>query len=279
MSSKIARANVASVLRSRSFSAQAAHKHEGHHALPKQQLKQTKLPNGLVVAALENYSPISRVGVFVRAGPRFEAPGQLGINHALRNAAGLSTKTSTIFGITRNVEYGGGRITATNTREDISYVLTSDRDNIGANLRFLADTVTRPAFKPWELEDYAYRMNIDVARLHHNPEAQLLEAVHQAAFRGGLRNPLYAPEYLIGKYDHNDLLSYVTDNFLTSRMAVVGLGVELGALVEAIEKNFSLNSASAPKVPDSKYVGGDLRVGTHDDVALTAVVTEGAGYE
>ena len=51
--------------------------------------RQTKLANGLSIVAIENNSPISRVGVFVRAGPRFELPGQLGASHALRAAAGL----------------------------------------------------------------------------------------------------------------------------------------------------------------------------------------------
>lgn len=278
MSSKLAKANVGCMLRSRTFSAQAAHKVEGHHALAKQSLKQIKLPNGLIIAAVENLSPVSRVGVFIRAGARYEKPGQLGITHSLRNAAGLSTQTSTIFGIARNVEYTGGSLSATTNREDIAYVLENSRDSIGENLRFLADTVTRPAFKPWELEDFAYRTGIDLERLKQNPQAQLLEALHKAAFRGGLGNSVYSPSYEVKNHDHNALSSYVADNFLANRMAIVGLGVELGALVAEVEKNFTLNTSSAvPATPESKYVGGIVRVDTGADLVYSAVVAEGVG--
>lgn len=49
----------------------------------------TKLPNGLVIASLENYSPASRIGVLVRAGSRYEAIDNLGVTHMLRLAASL----------------------------------------------------------------------------------------------------------------------------------------------------------------------------------------------
>jgi ubiquinol-cytochrome c reductase core subunit 2 len=278
MSSKIAKANVGSILRTRNFSAQAAHASEGHHALAKQSLKQTKLPNGMVIAALENLSPISRVGVFVRAGARFEKPGQIGLTHSLRNAAGLSTQSSTVFGITRNVEYVGGSLIATTNREDIAYVLEGNRDNIGQNLRFLGDTITRPAFKPWELTDFAFRTQIDLERLKQNPQAQLLEAVHRAAFRGGLGNSLFTPSFEIKNHDHNALNTYVADNFLANRMAVIGLGVELEELVAAVEGNFMLNTSSAGQsAPDSKFIAGNVRVDTGANLTYAAVVAEGVG--
>lgn len=49
----------------------------------------SKLPNGLVIASLENYSPASKIGVFVKAGSRFEGDSHLGVTHLLRLAASL----------------------------------------------------------------------------------------------------------------------------------------------------------------------------------------------
>lgn len=51
--------------------------------------KVTKLPSGLVIASLENYSPASRIGVLVRAGSRYETMDNLGVTHLLRLAASL----------------------------------------------------------------------------------------------------------------------------------------------------------------------------------------------
>lgn len=49
----------------------------------------SKLPNGLVIASLENYSPLSNIGVFVKAGSRYETVENQGVSHVLRLAANL----------------------------------------------------------------------------------------------------------------------------------------------------------------------------------------------
>ncbi|KAK2097672.1 hypothetical protein P7K49_023123 [Saguinus oedipus] len=49
----------------------------------------TKLPNGLVIASLENYAPVSRIGLFIKAGSRYENSNNLGTTHLLRLASGL----------------------------------------------------------------------------------------------------------------------------------------------------------------------------------------------
>ena len=49
----------------------------------------TKLPNGIKVASVENYSPLSRVALVASAGPRFEDGDNLGVSHCLRVASGL----------------------------------------------------------------------------------------------------------------------------------------------------------------------------------------------
>lgn len=56
-------------------------------------LQVSKLPNGLVIASLENYSPLSRVGLFVKAGSRYETLENQGVSHVLRLAANLVTIT------------------------------------------------------------------------------------------------------------------------------------------------------------------------------------------
>lgn len=52
-------------------------------------LQVSKLPNGLVIASLENNSSSSSVGVFVKAGSRFETVENQGVSHVLRLAANL----------------------------------------------------------------------------------------------------------------------------------------------------------------------------------------------
>lgn len=52
-------------------------------------LQVTRLPSGLVITSLENYSPASKIGVFIKAGCRYETPENQGVTHLLRLASGL----------------------------------------------------------------------------------------------------------------------------------------------------------------------------------------------
>ncbi|XP_042300302.1 cytochrome b-c1 complex subunit 2, mitochondrial-like, partial [Sceloporus undulatus] len=69
--------------------AEAAAAGQAQIQLHPQELEITKLPNGLVIASLENYSPVSRIGVFVKAGSRYESTANLGTSHLLRLASNL----------------------------------------------------------------------------------------------------------------------------------------------------------------------------------------------
>lgn len=46
----------------------------------------------------------------------------------LRIAAGLTTRTCTHFGLTRNIQQVGGNLTAQVDRETVSYTLETKRD-------------------------------------------------------------------------------------------------------------------------------------------------------
>ena len=62
------------------------------------------LSNGLTVASLENHSPVTTIGVVVKAGSRNEGHDNAGVSHALRIASGLATKKNSAFTIVRNIQ-------------------------------------------------------------------------------------------------------------------------------------------------------------------------------
>lgn len=61
--------------------------------------------------------------LFFRAGSRYEPQTELGIAHVLRSAAGLSTKLSNGFIISRKLAQIGASVTASGDREFIYYTL------------------------------------------------------------------------------------------------------------------------------------------------------------
>jgi len=244
--------------------------------LAKQDAKVSQSSAGITVASVENYSPVSQVSVVVRAGSRYENPYNLGIVHCIRNSGALSTKKHTGFAITRNLELKGSRLDVSSTREHIVYTLQCIRDEIDSGLEILADVSTNQAFKPWEVEDSSYRIQLDLALFENNPAAVVMEALHKAAFRGGLGNSLYCPSFMVGKHSTESLLNYVKDNFAAPKTAVVGLGVSHENLQRAVSKLFNLsNSAGADGT--SKFGGGEVRLERDIPFVHTAIVAEGSG--
>ncbi|XP_066991507.2 cytochrome b-c1 complex subunit 2, mitochondrial [Anabrus simplex] len=258
----------------RSYAAQAAVNPSScaSHSLD---VKTTVLPNKLVVASLESSSPVSRVSIVFRAGSRYEQPDSLGASHILRIAGGLTTSDSTQFGITRNVQQVGGNLNVTGDRETVAYTLEVKRDSLDSTLKFLEDAATKQMFKPWELSDNVPRLKFELAALP--PTVQLLELLHKAAYKSGLGNSLFIPDYLIGKISSETMQHYVQSTFLTNRAAVVGVGVDHDELV-ACARNLCLESGEGPQ-SSSKFRNGEIRQDTGSQLAHVAVATEGASIQ
>ncbi|MGH0161891.1 UNVERIFIED_CONTAM: hypothetical protein FKN15_042036 [Acipenser sinensis] len=213
----------------RLYSAQAAPKFQAAAAaervrLPAQDPQITKLPNGLVIASLENYSPCSKIGVFVRAGSRYENVGNLGVTHLLRLAANLTTKGASAFRITRGVEAVGGGLSVTSTKENMVYSVECMRDYVDTVMEYLINVTTAPEFRHWEVADRTYRIKVDKALALQNPQLGVLENLHTAAYKSALCNTLYCPDYMVGKITSEQLHAFVQNNFTSARMALVGLG-------------------------------------------------------
>ena len=68
-------------------------------------------PNGVVVASLENHSPITRIAAVINAGARDENKNERGVTHALRVYSGLATKNYSKFGLSRTLDQIGAELT------------------------------------------------------------------------------------------------------------------------------------------------------------------------
>ncbi|XP_076458999.1 cytochrome b-c1 complex subunit 2, mitochondrial-like isoform X2 [Babylonia areolata] len=236
--------------------------------------KLTKLPNGVTVASLENYSPVSRVALVANAGARFEDGDNLGVTHCLRLASGLSTQNLSSFYITRSVEQAGADFTCSSTREYMFYRIDCLRNDLDLVTKVLAETTTAPALKPWELADLGVNMGLDLANLKAQPHVQLFDMLHKAAFRDTLGRSLYAPEFMVGKYTSEQLLHYMKTYFSAGRLALVGVGVDHEHLVAQAKQITPFTSAGAVN-NKAKYSGDEIRMEMGGDFTYAAVAVEG----
>lgn len=153
--------------------------------LPSEELRCSTLENGLSLYSSENQSPVSRIVIVTKAGPRYETGTSLGASHLVRCMAGLKGKNSTGFAITRNLEWVGANISAAATRDHIIYTLECNRDYAASAIRFLNDVAFAPTFKHWQIDDILPKLERELGAFQHDQGALLMDALHSASFRGG----------------------------------------------------------------------------------------------
>nr|XP_046270942.1 cytochrome b-c1 complex subunit 2, mitochondrial [Scatophagus argus] len=243
--------------------------------LSPQNVQVSKLPNGLVIASLENYSPLSSVGVFVKAGSRYETMENQGVSHVLRLAANLTTKGASAFRICRGVESLGGSLSVTSSRETMVYTVDCLRDHLDSLMEYLVNVTSAQEFRPWEVKDLTPRVKTDKALAQQCPQIGVIEKLHEAAYKNALSNSLYCPDYMVGRISPNQLHSFVEDNFTTGRMALVGLGVKHSVLRQVGEGLLSVRTGAGAPTAKAVYRGGELRVQTNDDLVHALIASEG----
>jgi len=258
----------------RQFAAQAAVARAEHNLVKAEPLKVSTLSNGINVASIENHSPVTTIGVVLKAGSRNETYDNTGLAHTLRVAAGLATTKKTAFGITRNLQQMGASMTCIQGREHTMYAVQSTRDNANVAVEYLTDVVSNQAFKPWEVSRNVPNQKLEVASM--SPATQAMELLHQAAFRSGLGNSLYCPASKVGSHGPAQLGQFVSKHFTTNRTAVLGLGVSHADLKQYADY-LQLDTGAGPSAVASKYAGGELRVESGGGLAYVALAANSAG--
>lgn len=235
----------------------------------------TNLPNKLAVASAEAGAAVSRVSIVYRAGSRCETADNLGASHVLRAAAGLSTKTATNFGITRNLQQVGASLTAVSDRELITYTVTVTKDELETGLKYLEAAATGQVFKPWELADLTAMVKADIARVPVELEA--VESLHKAAFHCGVGNSVFCPSYNAGKHSSETMQHFVASNCTTNRAAVAGVGVDHQLLV-GFAQSLNMESGGSGDSKADSFNSSEIRHERGGNRAAVAVATQGAGW-
>ncbi|KAL4240160.1 Cytochrome b-c1 complex subunit 2 [Mactra antiquata] len=246
----------------------------------------TATQNNVKIAAVENGGPVSRVTFMVKAGSRYEDFSNLGVTHLLRHFTHLSTAENSSLKVIKDVEISGGGISTTTTRDYASITFSCTRDKMADLFSICAPAVTRSALFDWDVFhlNTSFKTQVDVGSLQGQPELELLELLHGAAFRGGsLGNSLYISPRFIGKLNKSNVMQFVANNYTPERTAIAASNVDIEQLAqlvstmkfprekfaeqaqafEGLEEGQEFTSylnASAESDGKARYVGGESRV-------------------
>ncbi|KAL2500979.1 putative mitochondrial-proCES [Forsythia ovata] len=220
----------------------------------------TTLPNGLKIASETAVNPAASIGLYVDCGSIYETPASFGATHLLERMAFKSTNNRSHLRIVREVEAIGGNVTASVSREHMSYTYDALKTYVPQMVELLVDSVRNPAFLDWEVSEQLLKVSAEVSEYSKNPQHVLLEAIHSAGYSGPYANSLLASESAVNRLNSTVLEEFVAEHYTASRMVLVASGVDHDELIKYAEPLLSdLPNVPRPAEPTPVYTGGDFR--------------------
>jgi len=273
MSSKLSGTSLIKSL-SRGLSAKAATK----QAVTTGQLHIEKSRTGATVVSFDNNEPVSRVGVFLKAGSRYAtAPGLAFVMRQVASA-GLSAQQRTGLNMVRTAHNLGATRSLDVGREVACYSMASNRDFVDEILSILTTVTSNTDYLHYEYPTETESSRIKAA-LKLSPLERALDMVFKAAYRAQpMGNTLYCPDYSANSISTYQVNDYIRATHGSSGLVIVGSGMEHDVLFEAaagmgVEDGGVVGGAAAPT-----YNGGDLRQDNGGNSTTVAIMGKGAKY-
>ncbi|KAF9306613.1 ubiquinol-cytochrome c reductase core subunit 1 [Mortierella antarctica] len=235
----------------------------------------SKTSNGVKIAALDESSPTASVSLVINAGSRFEPKDKAGIAHFVKNYGFKNNGKRSAFRIARETELVGGVLSSNLGRETISFTAECLKEDVPYFVEVFGDLVAQTKFAEHELHSVATEVAAECHLAESTPEIAVIDALHNAAFRNGLGNSVYAASY--SDISTEDLKKFASQNFVANKVALVATGVSEAELKSLADSAFShVAAGSAAKAEGAKYYGGDVRVAHNSSVGHVAVAFQGA---
>ncbi|KAJ2723138.1 ubiquinol-cytochrome c reductase core subunit 1 [Coemansia sp. Benny D115] len=220
--------------------------------------------NGIKVAAVAGSadSPLASVSLVINAGSRFETASTSGAAHYLKTFGFRNTQTRTSFRTVREAELNGATLTAEATRENITYTVQCFKEAVPYFVEVLGDIAAATRFTEHEFSEVSRLVAFESLSARLDPVTRALDGVHQAAFRSGLGNSLYALES--SPVSTGDAVrQYAQAALAPSRVAIVATGVDaqqLANLVESSRLSALVSSSSVLSTTAAKFNGGAQQI-------------------
>jgi zinc protease len=146
-----------------------------------QLIRRDSLPNGLTVIVVENHSvPLATAHVVFRGGAMTQATDMEGVPHLFEHMLFRS------YGVNNDVSFGNDAAMAKSSYngatsdEEVSYTLWFPSDELGGNVRLLADLVRDPTFRDKEISTERFVVRNEMQRKQSQPSYLLYDASRRA---------------------------------------------------------------------------------------------------
>ncbi|MCZ6453279.1 MAG: pitrilysin family protein [Alphaproteobacteria bacterium] len=221
------------------------------------------LSNGLRVVTdrMPTVESVS-LGVWVRAGTRYEAPQVNGVAHLLEHMMFKGTSRRSAREIAEQIETVGGSINAYTSRETTAYYAKVLKNDAGLAIDVLSDIVQHSLVDDVELGRERSVVLQEIGQAHDTPDDVVFDHFQSTAFPDQpLGRPVLGKSEIVAAMSRDAIVGFHDEHYRTSRMVVAAAGnIEHDQMVDHAELVFGDLQNGDELVPnDAVYNGGEYR--------------------
>ncbi|WP_417841935.1 M16 family metallopeptidase [Terasakiella sp.] len=220
----------------------------------------TTLDNGLRVVSNHMASVQSvSLGAWIEIGARHEKPELNGISHMLEHMAFKGTTTRNALQLAEEIENVGGHINAYTSRENTAYYAKVLKEDVGLAVDVISDILQNSVIDGEELERERSVILQEIYQANDTPDDIVFDHFQLTAYPDqAMGRPVLGEADIVKSLSRDTVLSYMQDNYATSRMVFSASGnVDHDTLVAMVEEKFTSLPRETQILPEpTRYVGG-----------------------
>ncbi|NQV42774.1 MAG: insulinase family protein [Candidatus Marinimicrobia bacterium] len=210
--------------------------------------KQTTLSNGLTIVT-ETVDTVRSValGIWVRAGSRYEPAHLAGISHFLEHTVFKGTENRSTFEIASSLESVGGHLNAFTTKEYTCYHARFLSEYLEEAVDVLADLLLHPTFPSAEIEREKSVVLDELRDSKDVPEELAFDTFEEFLYPdNSIGKPILGNETSINGFTPEALTAYLDKNYSPENTIIVAAGfVDHQKLVKLIEDRYDRPGSGA----------------------------------
>lgn len=177
--------------------------------------KKTVLDNGITVVteSIPYYSTVS-IGIWWKAGSRYENIRNNGICHFIEHMLFKGTARRSAYDIAREIDAIGGSINAFTGREYTCLYARILRKDLDIALDIISDMRLNSLFDEDDIEKERYVINQEIKMVEDSPEEYIYDMFNASYYKGhALGMPILGTEKTVGSLGIDAIKSYFKDHY------------------------------------------------------------------
>lgn len=223
----------------------------------------TNLDNGVRIATdhMPTVESVS-MGIWVRAGARYERPEINGVAHLLEHMVFKGTKRRSARLIAEEIEAVGGSINAYTSRETTAYFAKVLNADVPLAVDVLADIFQHSVIDEGELARERAVVLQEIGQSNDTPDDIVFDHFQAMAYPDQpIGRPVLGPADIVRDMPRDALVGFHGEHYSAGRTVVAAAGkVDHDALVDlASEALDGMSTGAAAAPPPASYEGGEFR--------------------